>query len=164
MANPALDALNSFEQDIKALAVPAVSPSGSDVSQPGNWKGGQAADTTTLTIISTALNILYSISDGSGIGTTISNVSSKLASLLQDRATALKALADNLTRQRMWQEHWPLPSARCLLMQMPFSCCKRFNRMHKACNLSLMRCRLMLDRPALIFTRSRKNSRASERR
>jgi hypothetical protein len=96
MANAAVDVLNTLEQDLEALATPAVSPAGADITQPGSWAAGQASSTTTLNAISTALNILNSISDGSGIGTTVSNVSGKLASLLQDVSTALTKLADKL--------------------------------------------------------------------
>ena len=100
MANAAVDVLNTLEQDLEALATPAVSPAGANVTQPASWAAGQASSTTTLNIISTAINVLYSISDGSGIGTTMSNVSGKLASLLQDVSTALTKLADKLVADR----------------------------------------------------------------
>lgn len=98
MADAAVDVLNTLEQDLEALATPAVSPAGADVTKPASWAAGQASSTTTLNIISTAINVLYSISDGSGIGTTMSNVSGKLASLLKDVSTALTKLADALTK------------------------------------------------------------------
>lgn len=93
MTTQALDVLGNVELDIEALAVPIATGA---VTSPGSWTAGPATPTTVLTVIATALNILYTISDGSGIGTTMSNVSGKLASLLQDTATALVKLADNL--------------------------------------------------------------------
>jgi hypothetical protein len=93
MTTQALDVLGNVELDIEALAVPTATGA---VTSPGSWTAGPATPTMVLTVIATALNILYTISDGSGIGTTMSNVSGKLASLLQDTATALVKLSDNL--------------------------------------------------------------------
>lgn len=92
MTTQALNVLDNVEQDIEALAVPT--PTAADQTQPSSWAAGQASPTTVLTVIATALNILYTISDG--MGTTMSNASSKLAALLQDTATALAKFSDEL--------------------------------------------------------------------
>ena len=58
MADAAVDVLNTLEQDLEALATPAVSPAGADGTKPASWAAGQASSTTTLNIISTAINVL----------------------------------------------------------------------------------------------------------
>jgi hypothetical protein len=88
--------LGTLEHNLEMLVKPGMINASADPNQANSWNKGQAAAQPALTGIETLLHILSSISNGSGLGARVRNITTELSDILQKAATATQSLADAL--------------------------------------------------------------------